>query len=242
MITGHDTSSTTLLWGLKCLSDNQASQTHLRSNLRTSFLATDTENRNPSVREIISTSIPYLDATIEEILRHAGTIPCIDRQATADTEILGHFVPKGTTMYILSSGPSIKTPAFEVDENLRSKTCQDAKQAGRHRSGWDPQDIGLFKPERWLVSGHTNLTKNTAEKQTGKAEFNMEAGPQLAFSLGTRSCYGRRLAYIELRIFIVLLVWNFELLPCPEQLSQYSCKIGITNKPRQCFIRLCKIT
>lgn len=179
---------------------------------------------------------------MEEILRHAGTIPCIDRQATADTELFDHFVPKGTTMYILSSGPSIKTPAFDIDENLRSKTCQDAKQAGRHRSGWDPQDIGSFKPERWLSFRHTSSTKDLVEGQVGEAEFNMEAGPQLAFSLGTRSCYGRRLAYLELRIFIVLILWNFELLPCPEQLSRYSSKIGITNKPRQCFVRLRKTT
>lgn len=193
------------------------------------------------MREIVSTDNPYLDATIEEILRYAGTIPCIDRQATTDTEILGHFVPKGTTMYILSNGPSIKTPAFDIHENLRGKTCQDAKQAGRHRSGWDPQDIGSFKPERWLVSDHTSPTKGFAEGGPGKPEFNKEAGPQLAFSLGTRSCYGRRLAYLELRIFIVLIIWNFELLPCPEKLSQYNSKIGITNKPRQCFVRLRKI-
>lgn len=223
MITGHDTSSTTILWGLKCLSDNQAPQGRLRSILHASLGAAKAENRDPSAREIIDTNIPYLDAVIEEILRYAGTIPCIDRQTTADTQVLGHFVPKGTTMYILSSGPSIKTPAFEIDEHLRSNSSQEAKQDGRCRGGWDPKDIGLFKPERWLVSAN---------------EFNREAGPQLAFSLGTRSCYGRRLAYLELRIFVVLIVWNFELLSCPGQLSGYGSKIGITNKPRQCFVRL----
>lgn len=205
-------------------------------------MAAQKENRNPSVNEIISTNVPYLDATIEEILRYSGTIPCIDRQATADTELLGHFVPKGTTMYILSSGPSVKSPAFQVDENLRSKTCQDAKQAGRHRPEWDPQDISSFKPERWLLPLDKSNSKSFVEGQAEHAEFNMEAGPQLAFSLGTRSCYGRRLAYLELRTFIALIIWNFELLPCPSELSEYSSKIGITNKPRKCFVRLRKIT
>lgn len=227
VVTGHDTSSTTTLWGLKCLSDNQAPQRHLRSILQASLGAAWAEKRDPSVREIVGTNLPYLDAVTEEILRCAGTIPCIDRQATADTEVLGHRVPKGTTMYILSNGPSIKSPAFEIDEHRRSQTCQDAKQDGRSRSEWNPGDMGWFKPERWLVSA---------------GEFSREAGPQLAFSLGTRNCYGKRLAYLELRIFIVQIVWNFELLPCPGPLSGYGSKIGITNKPRQCFVRLRKIT
>lgn len=232
----------TTLWGLKCLSDNQTPQRHLRLTLQASLGAAKAENREPSVREIISTSIPYLDAFIEEILRHAGTISCIDRQATADTEVFGHFIPKDTIMYILSNGPSIKSPAFVIDEHIRSKSCQEAKQNGRYREGWDPEDIGLFKPERWLVVTDATPTNVCPEKKDEKLEFNMEAGPQLAFSLGTRSCYGRRLAYLELRIFVVLIVWNFELLPCPAGLSGYSVKSGITNKPRQCFVRLRKIS
>lgn len=229
MITGHDTTSTTILWGLKFLADNQEPQRHLRSILQTSYGAARAENRDPSVKDIVHTNIPYLDAVVEEILRCATTIPCIDRQATADTQVLGYHVPKGTTMFILGSGPSIKSPAFQIAEQLRSESCQDAKREGRYRSEWDPEHIGSFKPERWLVSAD------------GKAEFNRDAGPSLPFSLGTRSCYGKRLAYIQLRIFVVLIVWNFELLPCPKGLSGYHSMIDVTNKPKQCFVRLRKV-
>ncbi|KAI9696852.1 MAG: hypothetical protein M1820_008006 [Bogoriella megaspora] len=242
VITGHDTSSTTILWGLKCLSDNQAPQMHLRSILQASFGAAHSEKRNPSVAEIVGTTIPYLDAVIEEILRCAGTIPCIDRQAMVDTQVLGHHIPKGTIMFILSQGPSVKSAALEIDESSRSQTCQAAKQDGRCRGEWDPEDIDLFKPERWLVSTNTMPTPEQIEKKDAHSAFNMEAGPQLAFSLGTRACYGRKLAYLELRILVTLIVWNFELLPCPNQLSGYGSKIGITNKPRQCFVRLRKVT
>lgn len=231
MITGHDTTSTTILWGLKFLADNEGPQSQLRSILQASFGAAKAENtRDPSVQEIIHTNIPYLDAVIEEILRCATTIPCIDRQTTVDTHILGHYIPKGTTMFILGSGPSIKSPAFQIGEHLRSQSCQDAKQEGRCRGEWDPEDIGSFQPERWLVRGD------------GEAEFNREAGPGLPFSLGTRSCYGKRLAYIQLRIFVVLIVWNFELLSCPRRLSGYHSTLDVTNKPKQCFVRLRKIT
>lgn len=231
VITGHDTTTTTILWGLKFLADHQRPQRHLRLVLQTYFDLAKAQNRDPSVQEIIHTSIPYLDAVIEEILRCATTIPCIDRQATADTNVLGHHIPKGTTMFILGSGPSIKSPALRIAESLRSKSCQEARREGRYRSEWDPEDVGAFRPERWLVS--------TVD---GKDEVNREAGPSLPFSLGTRSCYGKRLAYIQLRIFVVLIVWNFELLPCPPELSGYGATIDVTFKPKQCYVRLRKIT
>lgn len=218
------------MWGLKYLADAHGPQDILRSILHTSFDAAKAENRDPTVQEIIHTNMAYLDAVIEEILRCAATIPCIDRQTTADTQVLGHHIPEGTTMFILGCGPSIRTPAFQIDEGLRSKTCQDAKQEGRYRNEWNPQDIGSFQPERWLVPAD------------GTAEFNREAGPTLPFSLGPRSCYGRKLAYVQLRIFIVMIIWNFELLSCPPDLSGYNCTIDVTMKPKKCFIRLRKMT
>jgi cytochrome P450 len=71
----------------------------------------------------------------------------------------------------------------------------------------------LFKPERWIVGD----------------EFDATAGPQLAFDLGTRGCYGKRLVYVEMRILLTLIVWNFELLPYPTALPSYK-SILITTK------------
>ncbi|KAL2274435.1 hypothetical protein FJTKL_03196 [Diaporthe vaccinii] len=241
VITGHDTSSTAILWGLKYMSDNQAPQRHLRSVLQASFSAAKAENRDPTMREITCASIPYLDAVTEEILRCAGTIPVIDRQASADTVVLGRRIPRGTTMYILTSGPSIhQSPAFEIDERARSESCRDAKREGRYRGEWNPGDIGSFRPERWLVSSAGSA--NDGDGDGGSVEFSAEAGPNLPFGLGMRSCFGRRLAALELRIMVVLIVWNFELLPCPQQLSGYASKMGVTSKPVQCFVRLRKVT
>lgn len=91
-------------------------------------------------------------------------------------------------------------PGFSVDENKRSETSKAAKLEGRSKS-WDPEDIGVFKPERWLVPASSG-------KDTGlKYEFDSSAGPVLAFGLGVRSCFGKRLAYLELRILLTVIIW-----------------------------------
>lgn len=221
---GHETTSTTICWALKFLADQPSAQSTLRAALQDTFVAAKSEGRNLSIQEIIGKHIPYLDAAIEEVLRCAGTAPVVDRQALVDTEILGHRVPKGTIVTCLVTGPSMMTPGFATDEGLRSPTSQAAKKNGRDRA-WDPEDMTLFKPERWIVGG----------------EFDATAGPQLAFGLGTRGCYGKRLVYVEMRILLTLIVWNFELLPCPTALSSYKSILITTNEPRQCYVRLREI-
>lgn len=80
VIAGHDTTSTTLLWALKHISDNLAVQTTLRSALHASHIAAFSDGRMPSAKEISRIPVPYLDAVIEEILRCSGTISMVERQ------------------------------------------------------------------------------------------------------------------------------------------------------------------
>jgi cytochrome P450 len=98
---------------------------------------------------------------------------------------------------------------------------------GRHRA-WDPEDIAVFNPDRWMVTVDGGK----------RAEFDPSAGPQLAFGLGTRGCYGKRLVYLEMRIVLTLVVWNFELMPCPPALSGYASKLITTNEPTHTYVRL----
>ncbi|OLN81887.1 Cytochrome P450 1A1-like protein 2 [Colletotrichum chlorophyti] len=223
IVAGHDTTSTTVNWGVKILADRPEPTRRLRSALQQCYRDDVAENRNPTIDEIQASRIPYLEATMEELLRCAGTTPSVDRVALRDTEILGHPISKGTMVMMLGTGPSMLSPGFEIDESRRNQTAQVAKREGKSRA-WDPADVAAFMPERWLVG----------ENQ----EFDATAGPQLSFGLGVRSCFGKRLAYLELRIILTLIVWNFELLPCPKELSDYESIIGITNQPTQCFVRL----
>ena len=188
------------------------------------------EKRNPSAVEITHTNIPYLDAAVEEILRCGPTVPGTMRDCTVDTVILGHRIPKDTHVFFFNQGASFREPALPVEEKDRSPSCQ-ATANGRGVREWDPHGMDDFRPERWLVQGD--------ESSEGDGlVFDSAAGPTMPFGLGIRACYGRRLGYLEMRMLVALLVWNFELLPCPEELSGYAAIDGMTHKPKNSFVRL----
>lgn len=226
LMAGYDTTSATIAWAVKHLAWTPRAQSALRTSLRNAYGDAARERRNPTVREITHISVPYLDATIEEIHRVALVFPGTVRDAVTDTMVLGHRIPKGTRVFLMQTGPGFFSEAFDIPDQIRSKSAIEAKyQIGL----WDPLSTGEFKPERWLT-----------KDEQGNEVYNSMAGPHLAFGLGPRGCYGRRLAYLELRISLALLVWNFEFLPCPDELSSWDAIQKISRIPKACYIRLKK--
>jgi cytochrome P450 len=231
LIGGHDTTSTTLCWGLKYLTDNPDAQLRFRFELREAFASAAAEHRYPTAKEIINTHNPYLDAVIEEVARLSGSTAGIIRNALVDTTVLGHYIPKGTDVFLMSNGPDCISPSFPVNDANRSEGARSIK--GRQVGSWsgDAAEMQAFKPERWLVTD-----------EAGNEKFDATAGPHLAFGLGPRGCFGRRLAYLEMRLMLVMIIWTFELKKCPEELSGYSKTDKLTVKPNQFFLRLQKVT
>lgn len=227
MVAGHDTTSTTLLWGLKYLSDSPAVQRKLQAALHDTFQAASQEKRPPTVQEIVRAHIPYLDATQEEIIRTSLTAEMVTRVATKDAVVLGARIPKGTSLFFIMSGPGYVAPqAGEIAEYQRSESCQAAKA---RVGSWDPNDMHLFRPERWLV------------EEDGKTVFSSTAGPHLAFGLGPRGCFGKRLAYLQIKILLVLLLWKFKLKPVPENLGGFVPVEKLTRQPERCYVSLEKV-
>ncbi|EFQ30396.1 cytochrome P450 monooxygenase [Colletotrichum graminicola] len=202
LVAGHDTTSAATQWGIKFLTRNQSAQTRLRAELRAAFPSADGP---PPVGEIIKTSISYLDAVVEEVLRCCKALPVMTREALVDTQILGTVIPKGTIVMFLSHGPGVLHPAVPVDDSKRSES---GKSILKRTHAWDPTDVGDFVPERWL--------KRDAE---GSEVFDSNAGPFMTFGHGLRACFGRRLSYLEMRIVLFLLVWSFEFQELSEELS-----------------------
>ncbi|RGP73143.1 trichothecene efflux pump [Fusarium longipes] len=236
---GFDTTSTTTLWGLKFLTDNPLVQKRLRKALQSSLTTAKAEGRSPTFQELAVARIPYLEAVVEEILRCAGATPALQRLTTVDTQILGHHIPKGTDVLFLTHGPSVWSPGFDIDENSRSQSCQIAREKKDQR--WGSHDIAKFKPERWLLPKVSPTMDDKESDATVIAkEFDGSAGPTLAFGLGTRGCFGRRLGYQQLKTSISILIWNFELLACPPELSSYRTIEGLTSMPEHSYIRLAK--
>lgn len=227
MMAGHDTSATTVAWGVKLLADNPASQDRLRTELRAAMPWAVQEKRPPTYQELAKLSSPYLDCVVEEVLHHANTIDFVSREALQDTTVLGHRIPKGTNVFLMASGAGYLQPGIVLDDAIRSPGAQ--RQGSKALSGcWDDADIGAFRPERWLA----------VDPETGKEKFDPMAGPTLPFGLGPRSCFGRKHALATLRIQFAMTVWHFHLLKTPDELNSYDAVQKFAREPVQCYVRL----
>jgi cytochrome P450 len=235
LIAGHETSGTTLGWILKYLSDNQATQEKLRRQLRVAYPEALKQERHPSASEIIQVTAPYLDAFLEECLRHTVTIPILMRQATVDTTILGHRIPKDTNVMLFTLGSSMTEPSVPIQDDRRSESSRASKE---RVPDWDNTAIDQFIPERWLKS---KAGASQGLNEFDHVEFDSQAGPFITFGGGPRGCFGRRLAYLELRLAIALLVWNFDFQPCSPSLSTYDGIDVFTTVPKQCYVKLTKV-
>ncbi|RYP75284.1 hypothetical protein DL771_002504 [Monosporascus sp. 5C6A] len=219
---GHDTTSITLSWFVKYMSNNINVQDKLREAVKKALPGESI----PSAAEIVNADIPYLDGAMEETLRLTGTAPVIVRDAKIDTEILGHKVPKGT--YVLMN-TSIRDRPEPVPEELRSPSSR----AARERRGYDwanepcAENLHEFAPERWLK-----------KDMNGLEVFDSKTLPQNAFGDGARACFGKRLAYLELRIMIAHMIWHFKFLPLPEGYNSMRANEGMLRKAAQCYVRL----
>lgn len=180
--------------------------------------------------EIVSVSIPYLDAVLEETLRCASVATLIVRRAKCDTDILGYPIPEGTDVIISLTGPSFTEPALAIPEAIRSEACRKAKD---RVPAWG-DDIADYKPERWL-----RQERNTAGEV--REVFDALAGPTLVFSCGPRNCFGKKQAYLQLRTAVTLLLWSFAFEPIEEALDGWEITEGLVNLPKSCFVRLRKL-
>ncbi|KAF2228303.1 cytochrome P450 [Elsinoe ampelina] len=224
IIAGHDTTSTTLMWCLKMLSDNPRTQEKLRKELQAAFQEEVRVDAIPNFRQVANSRIPFLDATVQEIFRLSQTQPGAIREAKVDTVVLGHAIPSGTNVFLMSNGGGyVKPDCFsnQIDEKLRGKTSVDSK---RKKGSWDNSNIEQFMPERWI------------RVQDGIEVFDANAGPIQAFGGGVRECFGKRLAYLQMKMILTIIILKIDLSKTPTALSSYSAIDGLTHKPKQCFI------
>lgn len=241
LIAGHETAATTIGWTLKHLTANQDAQSKLRVALRNSFPNAIGSGVTPSVEAITSTTVPYLEAVIQEAGRIGLAAIASIRIATVDTEIFGYPIPKGTDVFFMHNGPGILMEPVPIAESRRSKTSQAAK--GKIPD-WDTSTMTAYSPERWLK-----------KDEKGEVVFDSHAGPSTPFGGGPRGCFGkaptrrssglqltklagRKWAMLELRIVLTLIVWNFELQLTPEALSSWRAIDGVTHRPEQSYLRL----
>lgn len=158
------------------------------------------------------------------MLRPARTAGAVARISLSDSQIMGHFIPKGTQIVVpLVSWSHINAQSFDVDEKTRSTTSQQA--AKKEISAWG-DDHEAFKPSRWLV------------QEGNQTIFDINAGPSMPMSAGPRGCFGKRLALMELKFILAIMLLNFDFLPVEQELDSDGANEVIARQPVQCFVRL----
>ncbi|KAL2850682.1 cytochrome P450 [Aspergillus pseudoustus] len=83
-------------------------------------------------------------------------------------------------------------------------------------ASWSPSNFHApdrFLPERWLPEART---------EPASPFFSDKRDVVQPFSVGPRNCIGRNLAYIEMRLILGRILWNFDLELCEESLAWYN--------------------
>ncbi|KAF3071299.1 Cytochrome P450 3A24 [Daldinia childiae] len=220
---GHDTTSTTLQWFVKHITNNEGAQAKLREALRIAFPG----DSLPSITDLLAKNIPYLDAVIEESLRCGATAPRVMRIATVDTEIFGHRIPAGTRVWGLTSANWHPIPVPEERRSLSSQAALEKSGGVDWTQTPSAQDFDKYIPERWL-----KINKD------GKEIFDPTAVIHNPFGGGVRGCFGKRLAMMEIRIMVVSIVMSFKFLPVPPEFNSFQVTQKLLRSPRQCFVKL----
>jgi cytochrome P450 len=133
LVAGHETTSTSLIWGIFLLCRNPHIQTKLRAEIHA---------RLPSLEgEITASDIDgchYLHAVCLEIFRLWSPVTLTMRVAANDATLAGKFLPKGTTVILAPWAINTST------------------------ARWGP-DALEFKPERWLDADGTANNRGGAD-------------------------------------------------------------------------------
>lgn len=204
-----------MVWVLKYLSENQDVQVRLRAELQNAFPAAVQENKRlPTSAELMNAKLPYVEAVIEETLR-LRTAFLIARDAVRDTELLGHRIPKGTVCLLVCQG-------LEHFSTLPSKSAKPVRQY----PGNGCSDLEVFDPERWLV------------RKNGEVRFDGSTNSQMAFGLGIRACWGRKLAELEMKMMTAMVTWYFDILEVSEALASHDALYDFSYRAKRGFLQL----
>jgi benzoate 4-monooxygenase len=164
LVAGSETSSNTMTWAIYFLLKHPQYFAELRGEI-------DRVSPKPGfvTHLTIRDEMPYLNAVLEETLRFmpvaaAGTSRVLDK----DSQLCGHFLPKGTEVNI----------AFY--------------SLHRNHKVWEKAD--QFIPDRFL---NTPLSSCKDKHVT--------------FSAGIRGCVGKDFAKMEMRVFLVNLLKDFDI-------------------------------
>ncbi|KAJ7755153.1 cytochrome P450 [Mycena metata] len=202
LLAGYETTSVSLTWALIELAKRPEAQDKLRDELAR-FNGAD-----PTWDQLVS-ELPYLDATVLEILRLHPPVTETLREAIQDD-----VVPLSTPI-VTRSGETVSTITVAKGTII----SEPIRCINRSESFWGP-DAKEFKPERWI--GDITVP---AKEFLGHRHL-------LTFHDGPRTCLGKSFALAEFKAVLSVLIRNFvfEFPDGPE--TKIDLHDGIVPRPK----------
>lgn len=214
LMAGSETSATLLAVAVYYLLRTPAVLARLQQEVRSVF-SSESEIRFNAVSKI-----PFVKAVINEALRIHPPLPSgINRRVPAGgATVEGHFLPEGTVLQV----PHWAT--FHLEANFA--------------------DPWSFAPERWLEKKDCEACKDATDEDCGNCQHrNHKFGGDnekvfRPFSAGSRNCMGRSLAYMETRMILARLIWNFDMELMPDSLDWNKQRVFLLYEKRPLQVKL----
>lgn len=193
VIAGHETSASSILLCILLLALHPTSQQAVQRDLDEvlngrSLSKLDYDHDLPRLLD------GRLGAVLNEQLRLQSPAPSIPKMVTSEQQpiLVGDkqvVLPPNTIIRICEQGVHMnpKYWPFGSPEDINNPAFE-------HNNGWN--DLGEFKPERWAT-------------REGPNNFKPRPGSFLPFSLGQRSCLGKRFAQIEIVAALAVIFSQF---------------------------------
>ncbi|KAH6683997.1 cytochrome P450 monooxygenase-like protein [Halenospora varia] len=194
VIGGSDTTSLFLTAVTYFLLTNPQSLTRLQEEVRGAF------HDGKDIDNTATLELKYLAAVIEEGLRLLPSIPLGLTRVSPGATVDGEFIPKGVCFSHSHSFLSIH-PFAALRLHMHLDTVVSTANWTTSHSEKFFADAQAFHPERWLSKTHSFYNPRFSNDNRNAAR---------PFSLGSRSCLGMRLAYLEARIILAKLVYKFD--------------------------------
>ncbi|MFI6315425.1 cytochrome P450 [Nocardia fusca] len=138
LMAAHDTTTTTVAMMAYHLAANPQWQRRAREeSLALGKPAIDFEDQE---------RLPVLDMVMKETLRLSSPVGTLAREAVRDTQLLGHFVPAGTTVAVTLSSSHRMEPWWHTPDTFDPERFSEQRREDKdHRTKFAPFGAGVHK-------------------------------------------------------------------------------------------------
>ena len=201
IMAGHETTAGALHYGLLLLAMHLESQRKLQHDVDSIFGDTPPAEWNYE-RDFSRAFGSMPGAVMAEVLRWLPSVPGIPKwtpvQQSLDVNGTKCTVPKNAVV-------TIHAPAAHRNPNQWPHGKPSRPHDLEHRGSNPEDDLGEFRPERWLRNGNESENASTSgtspvpsAADTAATLIHPIRGSYLPFSEGGRACLGRRFSQVEM--------------------------------------------